>query len=376
MKKFAKILAVLLVAVFGFVTFYKVSADTTTTALESVTTGSATLMDAYLGDIKISYKTLKDGSIYYCTQFNKDIPASGTKMTKVGPMDSGMTYLIKNGYPNATFTGNDKKDFFITQLAVWWYQDIQTGSNSSVLANLKAGKYDDTEIGKAIIKLKNGALKAKEEGYMKPSMTINVKDVKFDLQNKEYISNDITVNAKGLTGKYTVSLVGAPEGTYIINSVGQQQVKFDGDEKFKVVIPEGNATAKMNFSVKVSGISSVEKSYKYKSADGNVQNIVLGALYQEKKDMSATATFTVTTEEKQEEDETKDPQEETKETTETTTKDVQTEVVTETKVYEEVVEEEVSVPNTASTVSIITYVFGGVIAILGFGLVIRNVKKA
>lgn len=374
MKKIGKIIVLLVVIALGYVTFFTASAATTTTAPDTVITGNAKLMDDYLGDITISYKTLKDGSIYYCTQFSKEIPAEGATMTKVSPMDAGMTYLITNGYPNKSITGDNKKDFFITQLAVWWYQDIQTGSNSSVLTKLKAGAYDNTVIGEKIISLKNGALSAKEKGYISPSISINVKDVQFKLENGEYISDEISINAIALDGKYTVSLVGAPEGTYIINSEGKQQVKFVSNEKFRIIIPETNASEKMNFSIKVSGISSVNKSYKYESSDDAVQNIVLGKLYQEKKDMSATATFTVTTDIK----EIEIPNEEESKEEETTTEEtvVITEVVTKEQVFEDVVQEEVIVPDTASTVSNITYVLGGVIAILGIGLVIKNAKKA
>ncbi len=370
MKKIAKIIVLLIVVALGYTTFFTASAATTTTAPETVTTGKATLMEDYLGDITISYKTLKDGSVYYCTQFNKDIPESGATMTKVGPMDAGMTYLLTNGYPNKSITGDNEKDFFITQLAVWWYMDIQTGSNSSVLDNLKAGDYDDTAIGKEIIALKDGAVAAKDKGYVQPSIMINAKDVDFNLEEGEYISDEISVDATALSGKYTVSLVGAPEGTYIIDSNGDQQTKFEGDQTFRIVIPEGNATDKMNFSVKVTGISEVTKAYKYASSDNAVQNIVLGTLYQEKKDMSSTATFTVTIEKQ----EVEDPNEEETITEEET--QVITEIITEEQTFEDVVEEEVSVPNTASTVSNITYVLGGVLAILGIGLVIKNAKKA
>lgn len=374
MKKFIKIIVLFVVIALGYTAFFTASAATTTTAPDNVITGKATLMDKYLGDITISYKTLKDGSIYYCTQFSKDIPEAGITMTKVSPMDAGMTYIIANGYPNKSITGDNEKDFFITQLAVWWYQDIQTGSSSDVLINLKAGKYDDTTVGKEIIALKNGALAAKEKGYVQPSISINAKDVEFKLDKGEYISDELSVDATALSGKYTVSLVGAPEGTYIVNSNDDQQVKFDKDEKFRVIIPEEKASAKMNFSVKVAGISSVKKAYKYKAADSAIQNIALGTLYQEKKDMSATATFTVTTTKEEIEDpSTSDEKEETITKEETI---VVTEIITNKQVFEDVVEEQVIVPDTASTVSNITYVLGGVMAILGTGLVIKNVKKA
>lgn len=369
MKKFMKIIVLLVVIALGYTAFFTVSAATTTTAPDSVITGKATLMDKYLGDITINYKTLKDGRIYYCTQFSKEIPEAGVTMTKVSPMDAGMTYILANGYPNKSITGDNEKDFFITQLAVWWYQDIQTGSNSDVLINLKAGKYDDTTVGKEIIALKNGALSAKEKGYVQPSISINAKDVEFKLDQGEYVSDEISVDATALNGKYTVSLVGAPEGTYIVNSNDDQQVKFDKDEKFRVIIPEEKASAKMNFSVKVAGISSVKKAYKYKAENNAIQNITLGTLYQEKKDMSATATFTVTTTKEDVED--PNTTEEKKEETV-----VVTEIVTNKQVFEDVVEEQVIVPDTASTVSNITYVLGGVMAILGVGLVIKNVKKA
>lgn len=374
MKKIAKLMILLVVLALGYVTFFNASAATTTTAPDTVVTGKVTEMNNYIENMDIHYTTLKDGKVYYCTQCTKEIAAEGTTMTKISPTDAGMSYLIANGYPNKSIVGDNKKDYFITQLAIWWYQDIQTGVNTTALNDLKEGKYKDTEIGLKVNQLKDSALAAAKKGYVSPSISINVKDVEFKIEEGKYISDEISVNATALNGKYTVSLVGAPEGTTIINSDQKQQVKFDKNEKFRVVIPEEKASKEMNFSVKVAGVSSVNKAYKYKAADDAIQNIVLGDLYQEKKDMSATATFTVTTDKKEIDTPSKEEIKEEETTTEETV--VVTEVVTKEQVFEDVIQEEIIVPDTASTVSNITYVLGGVMAILGTGLVIKNAKKA
>ena len=43
-------------------------------------------------------------------------------------MNAGVAYILENGYPNKHFTGDSNKDYYITQLAVWWYLDDTTGS--------------------------------------------------------------------------------------------------------------------------------------------------------------------------------------------------------------------------------------------------------
>ena len=74
------------------------------------------LFDDLDGDEIISlvpfYGTDDNGNKYtvYCLEKSKDFAPNQT-VTKVDtPLDDGYTYIIKNGYPNKSLTGNNKND--------------------------------------------------------------------------------------------------------------------------------------------------------------------------------------------------------------------------------------------------------------------------
>ena len=67
------------------------------------------------------YKQNSDGHIIYCVQSDHDAVTSGTKVyTLKGEIDAKFAYVMANGYPNKTITGNNEKDYFITALAVFY----------------------------------------------------------------------------------------------------------------------------------------------------------------------------------------------------------------------------------------------------------------
>ena len=49
-------------------------------------------------------------------------------------IDNGLIYILRNGYPEKSITGDNDKDYYITQTAVWWYLDEVT--NQLALMNL------------------------------------------------------------------------------------------------------------------------------------------------------------------------------------------------------------------------------------------------
>ena len=45
-------------------------------------------------------------------------------------IDGGVVYILKNGFPEKSITGDTDKDYYITQTAIWWYLDETTGSQN------------------------------------------------------------------------------------------------------------------------------------------------------------------------------------------------------------------------------------------------------
>ena len=67
----------------------------------------------------------------YCLDKDKEW-ASGYTITKDSePLNAGYSYIVQNGYPTRSLTGNDAYDNYLTQIAVWWYQDLSEGGEFS-----------------------------------------------------------------------------------------------------------------------------------------------------------------------------------------------------------------------------------------------------
>ena len=62
----------------------------------------------------------------YCLEKEKDW-YEDTVITKTGTLDAGYAYIVQNGYPAKSLTGDGNSDSFLTQVAVWLYQDRVAG---------------------------------------------------------------------------------------------------------------------------------------------------------------------------------------------------------------------------------------------------------
>ena len=275
-KKLSKIVKILFTILFTSMLFVTDS-KSVDAAADSIKLGDATMLPGYISGTKFHIKTLKSGGYAYCLNIHKTIAQNVTEYLE-GTMNAGVAYIIENGYPNKSFTGNKKKDFYITQSAVWWYLDETTGS-SNLSSSFKGSGSDTNNLRPYIKKLVSGAKKAKDAGYTTPSVKASISDTAMTLtkDGNWYVSKAIDANAKNIDGKYKVSITSAPEGTVIIDTEGKAQTKFSSNEKFKVGIPvssikEGKTvTAK----VKITASSTINKAYKYAPKDSSIQPVAI-----------------------------------------------------------------------------------------------------
>jgi len=236
------------------------------------------------------FKKTTDGKIVYCTQIRKAAVTSGTQTyTLSKELDARYAYVIANGYPNKSITGNNEKDYYITALAIWYLGE----PNDKVFDNFNfdAGTFkgSSNDIAKEVAKLINGA---KSHSYVEPKITGDTSDITFTLSNdkKYYVSNAIGVKTQGTVGNYTVSFENAPSGTIAVNSNGTTKTSFATNEKFTIKVPVSNISDLTNeFKVTLSANGTINKAYLYTPSNSSYQNV--SALYPVKGTVSTSKTL-------------------------------------------------------------------------------------
>ena len=117
-NKISKISKIIATFVLATVVMFS-NLQTADAAKSSVSIGTATWLPKYIAGVRFHIKPLSGGGYAYCLDLHK-ATASNIKEYLEGQMDAGFAYILENGYPNKSFTGNKNKDIYITQAAVYW----------------------------------------------------------------------------------------------------------------------------------------------------------------------------------------------------------------------------------------------------------------
>ena len=293
LKKLGK-LSLILMVISSFFSGLVLNVEATSVPKSFTATAEKTL-DGYIAGYRFGKKKNSAGGYVYCNNIHKGTP-HGEKMVLVGEAPAGIAYILENGYPNKNITGNSDYDYYITQAAVWWYLDDTTGSNN--LSNsFKTTGSDPKGLRKYVKSLVSAAKKVK--GYSTPSLSINNanKSMTLSKDKKYYVSDTISVNAKSVSGKYTVSLSGAPEGTKVVEATTLKEASsFTTNQGFKVMVPSAKVKdTKINITVNVKAAGSINKAYEYKSTDSSVQNVYGKALYPTNSELNDKTVLNLTT---------------------------------------------------------------------------------
>lgn len=294
MKTFKKIGKILIIFLLALVTTIG-NLMPVNAAPSTIQIGSKRKIEAFVGDRSIDVKTLADGNYIYCISIHRKTPFD-MEMSLVGLLDAGYAYLIENGFPNKHFTGNDDHDYYITQIAIWWYMDEAEGT-SLLSDSVKSTGPDPYNLRPYIIKLKNEALAAKKKGYVTPSLQLSTNNSKFSLteDGKYYLSNEISVKANYI-GDYKVTLEEAPRDTVILDQEGNARTTFSKNEKFRVRVPVSSIEGfRAQVKLSASATGSVKKAYEYKPADETIQKVLPAVLYPETTPVKDTMTLHIAT---------------------------------------------------------------------------------
>ena len=301
MKKFrfATVMAILAVFLFGGIlkanaailpsTFVTNSDDRTKLSYITYKT-----TDGKTDQYSIIYKRDSSGKFVYCLDLRKAYDGNLT-YTKTKEMDVGVKYIIKN----RPHTGDLKKDYYITQMAVYYYMDYINGNDNNLSDDFKkiiviGAKVNDTtldaktkEVCKAIYDLYIGAYNYRKN-YVEKSGYINITttSVKFTEADGYYTSSKIYVKSGNLKEEMKKTLVNATANTKVYKDTA------DGGFVIKIPvsdIPEGK---KVTFSLKFSGSYTKEKAYYYYVNDAH-QRLMYDGLEETYHPVEASITLTV-----------------------------------------------------------------------------------
>ncbi len=285
MKKITKILlAILLIAT----TLLSFTTNVNAAAPSSLQLGGAKSIEGYVAGTYFTTKTTTDGKLVYCLNINKST-AKNITANLTGEMDAGIAYIMENGYPNKTFTGNADYDYYITQTSLWWYLDNRHGG-SNLSHSFKTNGSDPHGLRPHIVALTEAAHAAGDAGYATPSLSLSTNNstMKLSSDGEYYVSNPITANAAH-TGNYKTKVTSGPEGAETTDLNGTAKTEFAPTEQFLIRIPAESITDnKATVKVTATATGTVNKAYSYQPTDSGMQGITPSWLYPETTDLSAS----------------------------------------------------------------------------------------
>lgn len=267
-------------------------------AAETIQLGPATQTGTYIAGVSFSYKNTVGGDYLYCLNMAKKTAqnTSATLVRNSKYVDGGLVYILKNGYPNKSITGDKDKDYYITQTAVWWYLDLTRGS-LNLGDQFKEHGSDNYNLRHYVKDLAYAGYNHRND-KVTPSYntTINatIADTTLSLHDGYYVSQDVKVSTSSDVSAYKVAVTNAPEGTVVVSSTGATNpASLKAGETFKIKVPANKVNSgNLSLNVKVSATGAAGyAAYEYQPADKEMQNVAL--LEKIQKTVSKDLTLTI-----------------------------------------------------------------------------------
>lgn len=289
LEKSKKLLTLILVAAIAIVTI----TTSTKAVTQTINIGDAQDLEAYIGGVRFATKTTTNGGYLYCLEMAKKTPMN-TTATYTGVRDSGIAYIVMNGYPNKSFTGDALKDYYITQTALWWYLDETTGT-TNLGEQFKSEGLDPYNMRGYVKALVQAGIEAKNKGYETISIKVDTESNKLTLDGNTYTSKVINVATNAST--YTVSLEGATAGTKVVGAIsGQEGTTLNNNEGFIIKVPSNEVSStSLNIKVNVIANGLVYKALEYTPSNSDMQKVTPGVIVPTEEKVATSIDLGLTT---------------------------------------------------------------------------------
>lgn len=209
----------------------------------------------YIENFPVVVKTAENGKYFiYCMNLSATYD-SNVKFDKTDVVDPGYLFILN------TPTGLDDKDkdFYIKQMAVWYYEDYLSGKDYNLVRSVKeyiVSNIKNDQVARYIYNLYLGAKNYKENYELTVgSLSIDKSGVSFTIEDGYYVSSQIKVYQENLSGTVKYSLTNTPAGSLVIKDGDGVRVKIPTSK-----IPEGK---QLTFSLNVEGSYTKYTGYYY-----------------------------------------------------------------------------------------------------------------
>lgn len=239
----------------------------------------------------------------YCLERTKDW-YNDTTIVKDKKLDSGYAYIMMNGYPEKTLSDEGEwVDSYLTQVALWLYQDRSTGVDDTVSGSLTANQKAAIKSSKyySIINgLVTNAINAKDTyTNVKPNFSVVSSDFHLD-SSASYLETDlITVTSNVTFSSYSVAL--SIDGAQVLNEQGEvisAGTKISSGKKFKIRLPlEKLNSSDVSLRVSVTMDYQEYEAYQYRptSHEDTMQLSIVALVEATSKQAVASADITIPT---------------------------------------------------------------------------------
>lgn len=289
-----KVLSILILSIISFFSTYLIPVNAAS-APQTLQTGGKSSFISYINGINLTIKSTSDNRpILYCENESLLFPENKTINLK-GEANKGYIYILQNKPNYADYS----KTYYITQLAVWWYQDILANNNNNLSAATKNNiSANSDEVSKKVTSLVQNA-----KNYSNPTgnLTFDLSTIDFTEKSGYFISEDIKVNSIYLTSISDITLTDAPSGASIINNTISKS-NLNGTFQIKIPVSSISEGKTVTFGVKATGYYNDFKVYDYYYGSG-YQTILYDMIYPTEKAVNASRTFKITREKEEKEEE-------------------------------------------------------------------------
>lgn len=206
-----------------------------------------------------------NGRYAYCLHNNKHSPR-GQDLPEGRILTDEVYTALTVGYPNRSYTGNDQKDYYATQVVIRCL--IGEFNINNLTANSGWNQDGVMDAVRSIYNQATGAMQHQEA-----SINISQYNVGADLHGEYYMTpvlNTTVNNAR--EGTLNLELHNAPAGTILMNADGYYIDHVNIGQPFRIGIPKVNNTG--SFSFNLSGEFTKSIAQVYCATEENMQDVV------------------------------------------------------------------------------------------------------
>ncbi len=282
--------------------------------IDYITLNNGETVNTYLKKTIVAKKEVN----VYCIQGFLQAPNVGDPLANKGSLYNaypGLGYILNNPYTAFSGSEAERKNYYVTQLAIWWYMDDKDdeggykcpggvnapGSCYYNLSrdvknnNVRSDQYGMISKAK---KLMQEAKNHEKKGYYGlPTFDVSASPNTWTNDGEYFISSAISfIATENIYKTVDFQLKNAPSGTVLIDSSGKtiENKKIPKGTTFRIKVPIASVKAlSAKFSLALNTTGTVYEAFRYSGTNTDLQDITPGYVFNNVYDFKEDLNFNI-----------------------------------------------------------------------------------